>query len=289
MRESAEATAGAPDDLMGPEPWSFEVLGVKLHAMTARDLHCTVAATIRAGAQYIIAGHNLHSVYLFHRDPEMRRCYEQARYVFVDGMPLVWLARAAGLPVQREHRNTPVDWLPDLLGTAAREGWRVFYLGSAPGVAERGAAVLREKWPNLQMETAHGFFDITPGSEDAEAVLARIRGFAPHILCVGMGMPLQEHWIARFGHRSGANVVLNLGALMDLIAGELPVPPRWIGRAGLEWLYRLVTRPKRVWRRYLVEPWFLLPFAVRDLAARRPRTPSRPSLTEAEEDRGGLV
>jgi len=247
----------------------YEMLGVRVQAMNAADLHEAVESAVRAGAHRVFGNHNLHSVYLYHRDPGMRRFYAGASLVFVDGMPLVWLGQALGFPFRREHRNTPVDWLPELLGKAAEQGWRVFYLGSAPGVAERGAAKLRERWPELQMETAHGYFDISPGSAEAEAVLERIRAYRPHVLCVGMGMPRQEQWIAEYADRTGANVVLSLGALMDLLSGELPTPPRWIGRAGLEWLYRLVSKPQRVWRRYLVEPWFLLPLALRDLWTHR--------------------
>jgi N-acetylglucosaminyldiphosphoundecaprenol N-acetyl-beta-D-mannosaminyltransferase len=230
-----------------------------------------VAEAIRTGGHQIFAGHNLHSVYLYHRDAEMRRLYAQAGNVFVDGMPLVWWGRAVGLPLAREHRNTPLDWLPEVLTTAAREGWRVFYLGSTPEVAERGAAELRRRWPSLKLETHQGYFDMTLGSAESEAVVARIREYRPHLLCLGMGMPRQEQWAARFASRTDANCTLCVGALMELLAGELPVPPRWIGRAGLEWLFRLVTKPGRVSRRYLFEPWFLLPLALRDLASRRSR------------------
>lgn len=138
-----------------------------------------------------------------------------------------------------------------------------------PPASRSEAELLRERWHGLQLETAHGYFDLAAGSHEAETILARIREYRPHILCVGMGMPRQEHWIARYGGSSGANVVLSVGALMDLLAGELRTPPRWIGRAGLEWLFRLVSTPRRVWYRYLVEPWWLLPHLARDVARRR--------------------
>ncbi|HEU4751959.1 MAG TPA: WecB/TagA/CpsF family glycosyltransferase, partial [Armatimonadota bacterium] len=86
------------------------------------------------------------------------------------------------------------------------------------------------------------------------------------------GMPRQERWIVDNLERlPEGTVVFDLGALMDLFAGALPVPPRWVGRAGLEWLYRLCTHPRRVWRRYLLEPWFLLPHLARDVARARRR------------------
>ena len=253
---------------------THHLLGVSVNAMTTDDLLRVVESSIRSGERTVLGNHNLHSVYLYHRDPAMREFYARARYVFVDGMPLVWSAKALGLPLRGEHRHAPLDWIPLALARAAREGWRVYFLGCTEEVARRGEEVLRERFPGLEIATSHGFFDAAPGSPEAEAVLERIRDFRPHILCVGMGMPRQERWIAAHGERTGANVVINVGALMELFVGALPIPPRWIGRIGLEWLFRLVSRPHRVWRRYLLEPWFLLPLFLRDLRGRPRRSRS---------------
>jgi N-acetylglucosaminyldiphosphoundecaprenol N-acetyl-beta-D-mannosaminyltransferase len=122
---------------------------------------------------------------------------------------------------------------------------------------ERGR-VFRAHAPGLQIATAHGYFDRSPGSIENEAVLAQINAYQPHILLVGMGMPLQEHWLIDMFDRIDANVLMNVGAIMDYFAGEIPTPPRWMGRVGLEWLYRLGSEPRRLWQRYLVEPWLLL-------------------------------
>jgi N-acetylglucosaminyldiphosphoundecaprenol N-acetyl-beta-D-mannosaminyltransferase len=93
-----------------------------------------------------------------------------------------------------------------------------------------------------------------------------------------MGMPRQEHWIADNFDRLEANVTFNLGGFMELLTGELPTPPQWVGRLNLEWLFRLATRPRRVWRRYLVEPWALTPYLMRDLTSRMRQ--GRPGLTQ---------
>ena len=250
---------------------SYELLGVRVDFMDANALHTVVEKSIQSGRQVVVGNHNLHSIYLYHKDRKMQAFYARADYIFVDSMPLVLLGRLLGLPALRKHRNTPIDWVPGLLARAATEGWRVFLLGSRPGVAGRAADVLRRNYPGLQIETHHGYLGDSAEPE-TEAVLARIREYQPHILCVGMGMPRQEHWIMDQDGHTEANVTLNVGALMDLIAGELPLPPRWVGQAGFEWLYRLVSRPGQVWRRYLVEPWFLLPFLYRDLRSRLVRT-----------------
>jgi len=253
------------------DPSPVEMLGVRVHLVDTDELLDGVARAVASGERRVVGGHNLHSVYLFHRCARMRRFYEESRRLtFVDGMPLVWLSKLLGYPARGEHRHAPIDWMPRLLERAAREGWRVFFLGSLPEVEARAARVLRERFPGLELETHHGYFDTAPGSAGNEAVLARIAAFRPRLLCVCMGMPLQERWIVDNLERlPEGTVVFDLGALMDLFAGALPIPPRWVGRVGMEWLYRLCTHPGRVWRRYLVEPWFLLPHLARDLVRLR--------------------
>jgi N-acetylglucosaminyldiphosphoundecaprenol N-acetyl-beta-D-mannosaminyltransferase len=254
----------------------YRMLGVDFDLLTTARLHRAAVEAVESGRRWVIGGHNMHSIYLCHDDPAMRRFYERSHWTFLDGMPLVWLARSLGMPARREHRHAPVDWMPGLLAIAAEKGWRVFFLGSEPGVDERGAARLRERFPGLQLRTHHGFFDATPGSAEAEAVLEEINGWQPDLLAVCMGMPRQEHWIVDHLDRLDAGVIFNLGALMDLFAGELPIPPRWIGQVGMEWAYRLCSHPRRVWRRYLVEPWFLLPHLARDIASPRHRAAAAP-------------
>jgi N-acetylglucosaminyldiphosphoundecaprenol N-acetyl-beta-D-mannosaminyltransferase len=261
----ADGTAGS----LREQVPSFTMLGVRVDGLTTEGLYRAIAEAVESGQRTVIANHNLHSIYLYHRDAKMRGFYARARYVFIDGMPLIWLGRLLGYPLRLEHRMTSIDWLRPMLPMAVTRGWRLFLLGSRPEVAERSASVLRSQFPGLEVEAMHGFFDLRPGCQGGEAVLARIRDYRPDMLCVGMGMPRQEHWIEDHIDRLEAGVVLNLGGFMELLTGELPLPPRWISRLGLEWLVRLASRPRRVWRRYLLEPWFLLPLLARDLRVRR--------------------
>jgi N-acetylglucosaminyldiphosphoundecaprenol N-acetyl-beta-D-mannosaminyltransferase len=245
----------------------MELLGVRIDAMTVHDLHATIARAVVEQRRWIVANHNTHSIYLHQRDPKMRAFYDAAKCAHVDGMPLVLLGRALGLPLRREHRTTYVDWVRPLLRFAAERGFRVFYLGSLPGVAERGAERLRAEIPGLQIATHHGYFPIAPEDGENRRVLAEIARFGPDVLMVGMGMPRQEHWILDNLEQIPAHAILTAGACMDYVAGAVPTPPRWMGRAGLEWLYRLATEPRRMWRRYLIEPWLVLTFALRQRAA----------------------
>src|SRR3984885_12630480 len=143
--------------------------------------------------------------------------------------------------------------------TAARKEWRVFNLGSPDGVAEKGAARLRRLYPGLQIEVSNGYFDARQGSAENEAVVERINAYQPDVLMVGMGMPRQEYWTQENLSRLNASVILSSnGAAMDYFAGEIPIPPRWAGKMGLEWAFRLINEPRRLFGRYLVEPWFIL-------------------------------
>lgn len=237
---------------------SYSLLNVKVNALTITDLNGLVAKAVEQNRQWIIANHNLHSVYLHQRDPKMRTFYAKAAYTHIDGMPLIWLGKLLGFPLQRKHRNGYMDWMNPLMTKATQQGWRVFYLGSKPGVANQGATLLQQKFPGLQIATAHGYFDARPDSQENQALIEAINAYQPHILMVGMGMPRQEQWVVDNLAHLSANVILNSGAAMDYIADVIPTPPRWLGKVGLEWLFRLITEPSRLWSRYLVEPWFIL-------------------------------
>lgn len=252
----------------------YRLLGVWANAFTLDSLLETVADSVADTVadtaarpdpppQAIIGSHNLHSIYLYHHDPKTRRFFDQAaHYIFIDGMPFIWWGRALGYPLRREHRLTCVDWVPPFMARAAAEGWRVFCLGNRPGVAETGAQKFRAWNPGLVIETRHGYFK-TEG--EIQAALDLINAWSPDVLLVGMGMPRQEHWILDYHARLNVRCIITVGAAMDYFAGAIPTPPRWMGRIGLEWLARLWAEPRRLARRYLVEPWFLLPGMAADL------------------------
>lgn len=243
----------------------YKFLGVKVDALSIPELNSLIEESVEEKQKWIIANHNMHSLYLFHNDPEMQAFYAQAEYIHIDGMPLLLIGKLLGFPMKREQRVTYADWIWPLMAEAANKGWRVFYLGSKPGIAEEGASILREKFPGLEIACAHGYIDKDKDSQENLATLAAINAYKPHVLMVGMGMPRQEHWISENLEYIHANTILTSGACMDYVAGVIPTPPRWMGRVGLEWLYRLVSEPKRLWRRYLLEPWFVATLFLREI------------------------
>ena len=226
--------------------------------LNADELTDLVSVVIRQSKKCIFGHHNMHSLYLLGHDQRMREFYDRADFVHADGMSVILLAKWFGLRLKREHRVTYADWTDMLMRRANSEGWRVFYLGSKPGVAARGADVLRERYPRLNIRTAHGYFDASSSSNENNLLLSSIRDYHPHLLLVGMGMPRQEHWVLDNLDKIDANAILVCGAAMDYVAGAVRTPPRWTGRTGVEWFFRLCHEPTRLWRRYLIEPWSII-------------------------------
>jgi N-acetylglucosaminyldiphosphoundecaprenol N-acetyl-beta-D-mannosaminyltransferase len=262
------ANLPGPSPRQQPGPGVCELLGVRMHAATISQLTATISETILNGGRCIIGCHNLHSIYLFHHDARMRQFYEIADRTHIDGMVLVWLARLLGYPACRDHRVTWLDWLHPLMALAAEKEWRVFYLGSAPGIAEYAAGVLRQQYLGLSIKTRHGYFDVAADGPENRAIREDINAYRPHLLMVGMGQPRQEKWVVENVDHVSAAAILTPGACFDYVAGALPVPWRFLGRIGLEWAFRLATEPRRLGRRYLIEPWSLAPLLRHDLARR---------------------
>jgi N-acetylglucosaminyldiphosphoundecaprenol N-acetyl-beta-D-mannosaminyltransferase len=240
-------------------------LGLTLQPKSMLEMNDLVEQGIRERQKWIIANHNLHSVYLFHKHAKLREFYANAHCTYVDGMPLVALGRLYGYRLQREQRVTNADWMGPLMGLAAEKGWRVFNLGSPKDVAEKGAAELRKLYPTLQIEVNDGYFDARSSSAENEALVRRINAYRPDLLMVGMGMPRQEFWTQENYAQLDAHVILSSnGAALDYVAGAVPTPPRWAGRIGMEWLFRLAYEPRRLFTRYLIEPWYVFLLLIMD-------------------------
>ncbi|WP_313452796.1 WecB/TagA/CpsF family glycosyltransferase [Brevundimonas sp.] len=248
------------------------LLGQAMDLVRPEEVMHHLQLAVAEGRKSLIANHNLHSLYLLTRRPELQAFYDRADMVEVDSTPLLWFSRVLGLHSRAFHRCTYLDWRDHFWSLADRKGWRVLSIGGAPGVGEAAVAKLATRYPGAEIETRHGYFDAAPGSADNAAVLAQVAAFRPHVLFVGMGMPRQELWIADHFDALPPCVVLSVGAAFDYEAGAQKAAPRWMGRAGIEWAYRLFHDPKRLFVRYCVEPWFLLPLIVADIrAARRGR------------------
>ena len=268
----------------------MRALGVEIDLVRPEEVMHHISQAVLAGTPSRIANHNAHSIYLTKKNPEFAAFFEHADLIEIDSTPLIFFTRILGLHSRRFHRCTYLDWREHFWSVAARKGWRIFYLGGAPGVAREAARRLCERYPGVEIQTRDGFFDMSEGSAENAEVLAAIADARPHVLFVGMGMPRQEIWIHRNRSRLPPTVTLSVGAAFDYEAGVQSPAPRWMGPLGIEWLFRLVGDPKRLFARYCIEPWRLVLPALSDVAAaarqgRLLRTRRRPSAARPDDFR----
>lgn len=266
MRDGGiSATAVARQD-RGAMDEHFRFLDVELHLVTRDAWLREVADWVESGTSPRIGlGCNLHSLHALQGSSELRSVFRRADRVHIDGMGVVLFAKLLGAPASRRHRLAALDWIGPLLRTARDRGWRVFFLGGRPQVGQDAAEALQRRIPGLRFAHRHGYFDLAREAPEQQHILGEIAAYSPDILLVGMGVGRQEPWVVRHRAQLGAPAILTIGACMDYIAGRIRTPPRWLGRVGLEWAFRLATEPKRLWRRYLLEPWSLAPDLLRAL------------------------
>jgi N-acetylglucosaminyldiphosphoundecaprenol N-acetyl-beta-D-mannosaminyltransferase len=200
----------------------------------------------------LVGCHNLFSLHLYHREPDMAAFYRQCDFCYVDGVPVLWLLLAARFDTRGAQRFSLMDCLPELFGAAQARGLRVFYLGSEETAIQRAQCWVANEWPELEIAWQHGYC-----GDDVE-VVAAINAFRPQLLLVGMGMPRQEQWILRHRAQLRAGAIFQAGGTLDYYTGLQSRPPAKLSQLGLGWLYRLLHNPKRLWRRYLLTPWTLL-------------------------------
>jgi N-acetylglucosaminyldiphosphoundecaprenol N-acetyl-beta-D-mannosaminyltransferase len=242
------------------------LLGAEIDVVTPAQMLDFVASAIRRGEKVVVSNHNLHSLYLYRKRQDMRAFYAQAALIEIDSVPLIMWGRLMGHDVSRAHRVTYLDYRETFWTMAAQKGWRVYHLGGAHEHNEPARQAILQRHPEVTLKVHHGFFDVK--GPHNESVLKDIADFKPDVLLVGMGMPRQELWISDNLQRLPACAILNVGAAFDYEAGAQYAPPRWVGRAGLEWLVRLMSDPVRLFSRYCLEPWVLIPAALSDVKRR---------------------
>ncbi|KJS14539.1 MAG: N-acetylmannosaminyltransferase [Peptococcaceae bacterium BRH_c4b] len=226
------------------------LLGAGIDRLSIEECTYRIGEFIEQGAPRFVVTLNPELLYQAQFYSELLDMVNQADLVTPDGVGIVWACRVKGEPVP--GRVTGIDLMLGLLERAAEKGWRVFLLGSAPGVAEDAALNIVEKYPGLHVVgTHHGYF--TPGDEPG--LIEAIRKTRPHLLFVALGAPRQEQWIYAHRQRLGVPVAMGIGGSLDVLAGRVPRAPAWMQTLHVEWLGRLLRQPSR-WRRMLVLPKF---------------------------------
>jgi N-acetylglucosaminyldiphosphoundecaprenol N-acetyl-beta-D-mannosaminyltransferase len=227
----------------------LDLFGTLIDRIDRDTASARIGRFLEAGVPHQIVTVNLDFLYLSEQDPEFRATINEADLAVPDGMPLVWLSRIIGTPLA--SRITGVELVHESCRLAARAGVGAFFLGGTPEVAASAAARARDLHPGLVVHQYAPPFGPISSDED-ERIIDKILQARPGFLFVALGAPRQDLWIRAHRERLGVPVSMGVGCVLDLLAGATSRAPTWMQSAGLEWIYRLMREPRRLWRRYLV-------------------------------------
>ena len=204
--------------------------------------------------RFVVTPNVDHAVMLQERD-DVRRVYEDAHLILADGFPLIVASRILKKPLP--ERVAGSELVPLLFAKATSDQpVRVFLLGAAPGVADRAAGIIHDKWKGVEIVGTYspplGF---EHDDDENRKIEEMVSNASPDILVLGLGAPKQELWIHQHRENIHAKVALCVGATIDFIAGEKPQAPVWMRRSGLEWIHRVISEPRRLAKRYARDAW----------------------------------
>ncbi len=236
---------------VAPARWPVAILGVPIDPVTMDEALDRVEGMIRSGRTHYVVTPNVDFLVQARRDQELHRILLDADLVLCDGQPLVWASRWLGNPLP--ERVAGADLAPRLIERAARKGYRLFLLGATVEANERAVERLHEMHPDLQI-AGHYAPPFRPLADmDHDEIRRRVQEARPDILFVSFGCPKQEKWISMHYQSLGVPVCLGVGATIDFIAGMVRRAPPWMRRSGLEWSYRLIQEPRRLFHRYATD------------------------------------
>lgn len=230
---------------------TVKILGLNIANKRADDLLVDIDSSITTRKKRIYIPLNVDMVVRSRHDEEFKGILQQDVVLLADGMPLIWAAMFLGERIKEKISGS--DLFPELCKLSADKRHKLFFLGSKPGVAIRARNVLLNKFSALNVV---GIYSPTIGFEnfdkENQKIIALINNAGADILFIGLGAPKQEKWIWKYKDSLNTPVVVCIGASFDFVSGAIIRAPRWMQKAGLEWFWRLMMEPKRLWKRYLI-------------------------------------
>jgi poly-beta-1,6-N-acetyl-D-glucosamine synthase len=242
-----------------------ELLGLSFDAVTMETAvaRCLDLCGASRTSHTIITANASH-LCMMRRDPELARACRAGHLILADGMSVLWSLRAAGRPIP--ERVTGVDLMARLLAAAGQHRLRVYFLGARRKVVMALIERSRVQYPGIEIA---GFHDGYFGPDDHLGLVEEIRASGAHILFVGMPTPFKETWCERHRRRLNVPVIIGVGGSFDVLAGFIRRAPRWMQSLGMEWFWRLLMEPRKLWKRYLTTNSEFIWFAGREIVARR--------------------
>ncbi len=230
---------------------SFEVLKVRFAAVQIPDVISNLEEWIVNDRRpHYVCVSNVHSVIECQRDASFLETLNQSDLNVPDGMPIVWCGRAQGRRLPR--RVYGPDLFIEFCRETQKKSYRHFFYGGAPQVLETLVCNLKERFPRIQVVGSYSPPFRTLSFEEDLKVVELVNSAAPDVLWVGLGCPKQEFWMRAHQKSIQAPAIVGIGQAFNIYAGQVRQAPAWMRESGLEWLFRLLSEPRRLWRRYLI-------------------------------------
>ena len=226
---------------------TVDILGIKLAAIGMESLVEIASDCIQAGQPMLIGVLNAAKIVNMRNNFVLRQSIEQADIVLADGLPIVWLSMALGRALP--GRVAGIDIMTELLKIADKKHWRVYFLGARPEALSRLIEVVKKDFPGVQIA---GYRDGYFTEAQEEAVTEGIRNSNADILFVGISPPKKEIFLGKWHQHLNVPVCHGVGGSFDVLAGVTKRAPLWMQKSGLEWFYRVLQEPRRMWKRYLI-------------------------------------
>lgn len=232
----------------------IEIFGISIDNLTVEETLEKIEGFIRSGRvhQHVVV--NVDKIVKAQRDAKLREIIRSCDLINVDGQPVVWMSRWLGQPLKERVNGT--DLMMALIERSAKKGYRLFFLGAREEVVSKLAQTLQSRHPQLRVA---GWHDGYWSAEEEPAVVEQIRRSRADILFVAISSPKKEIFLGRWKEELGVPFMMGVGGSFDVAAGHVKRAPRWMQKMGLEWLYRLIQEPARMWRRYLVDDMAIVP------------------------------
>ncbi len=228
------------------------VVGVLIDNMTMTEAVSGIDAFIETRRPVHVVTPNVDHIVKIQKDAEFRKVYENAGMILADGVPLLWGAWLLETPLKEKISGS--DLLPKICEHSVQKNHRLFFLGGRPGAADRAKELLEKKYPGIQIAGTYcPPFGFEKDDFENQKIIRMLLEMKPDILFVGLGAPKQEKWIFQHKHDYQVPVSIGVGASFEFISGMVKRAPLWMQKYSLEWLWRLMSEPGRLWKRYLVE------------------------------------
>lgn len=230
----------------------IKFLNIEVDNLTMKESLEAIENLIKNRQPSYVVTPNVDHIVKLEEDYEFREVYKKADLILTDGMPLIWISKLLKNPIKEKISGS--DLFPQICDLAAKKGYSIFLLGAAEGIADEAAKRLKDKYKGLDIV---GTFSPSYGFEkndmEVKNIIEIIKKANPDILAVGLGAPKQEKFIYKYRKELNVPISLAIGASIDFESGNVKRAPKWMQKSGLEWFYRFLNEPKRMFKRYFVD------------------------------------